>query len=241
MSDGVIIGGSAPQNVILFEEGNGGVETTGASFAFSYDEIGSGGIIVGGTAMSPLTIPKMFIDALGGIYTGKPFVATVLIYGGGGGHINGTTVFTYYNLNGSAGSHTAPKDVGDYRVVVSFTSSDPNYLNVSKSTTFSIIENIPTIIGPSIESLEYTRRYKPENNGGCCRGGSTTSCDDPSKATEGSALWEWEQRYGNIINKITEEHGPDGRLHLVHVKTTCPEVPKTRSKGCCSVKYRVTR
>ena len=93
---------------------------------------------------------------------------------------------------------------------------------------------------PSIEAPEYNKRFKLENNNGCCCGGGD-DCSRPSKAREGSALWEWEQIYGRIINKITEEHGPDGRLHLVHVKTTCPEVPKTRSKGCCSVKYRVTR
>ena len=207
-----------------------------------YDESGLGGIIVGGTAKSPLTIPRLFIDALGGIYNGKQFFAKVVIAGAGGQPVNGSTVFTYYNLNGSAGTHTAPKDIGDYRVVVTFTSYDTNYVNVTKSTTFSIIENIPTMVGPSIESIEYTRRYKPENNSGCCTGsGTIDDCSMPSKAAEGSALWEWEQRHGRVINKITAERDEDGRFQLVHVKETCPEVVKPRSKGCCSLNYRITR
>lgn len=93
---------------------------------------------------------------------------------------------------------------------------------------------------PSIEAPEYGKRFKLENNGGCCRGGAS-SCDEPSKAREGSALWNWEQKYGKIVNTITEEIGPDGRKHMVHVKEICQQTVKPRSKGCCSVKYTVNR
>lgn len=93
---------------------------------------------------------------------------------------------------------------------------------------------------PSTEAPEYNKRFKSENNGGCCCKG-LDSCDYPSKAREGSPLWEWEQIYGRLIGEFTEEIGPDGRKHMVYRKTTCPEVSKPRKKGCCSLKYRVIR
>ena len=90
----------------------------------------------------------------------------------------------------------------------------------------------------SNQAPEFNKRYKPENNGGCCRGG-TASCDQPSKALKGTAVWNWEQKYGKIDNQITDERGPDGRWHMVHVKTVCPIKEKKLISGCCTLKYRI--
>lgn len=90
-------------------------------------------------------------------------------------------------------------------------------------------------------SPEYQKRFKPENNSGCCCGGGPDSCDLPSKARSGSALWEWEQQYGKIVNQVTEELGPDGKFHLVHTKTVCEQPVRKRSRGCCSLSYKIIR
>ena len=95
-----------------------------------------------------------------------------------------------------------------------------------------------TGIFPSDQAPEFQKRYKPENNGGCCRGGHG-SCDEPSKALKNSAVWKWEQKYGQIKNQITEEIGADGRRCLVHVKTVCPVAEKKVTSGCCTLKYRI--
>ena len=93
----------------------------------------------------------------------------------------------------------------------------------------------------STEAPEYNKRFKSENNGGCCYPRQADTCSNPSKATEGSVLWSFEQIYGKVLNSVTQEIGENGRFHLVHTKTLCPEVKNRRNKGCCSVKYRVSR
>lgn len=92
----------------------------------------------------------------------------------------------------------------------------------------------------STESPEYTKKYKPESNTGCCRGNSN-DCDSPSKAREGTPLWEWEQTHGRVIGVFTEEIAPDGRVRVVYSKSTCPKTKEKKKKGCCSLRYSVIR
>jgi hypothetical protein len=95
-------------------------------------------------------------------------------------------------------------------------------------------------INISTEAPEYNKRFKPENNKGCCCQG-LDDCDTPSRAVEGSPLWKWEQLYGRLIGQFVEETAPDGRKRMVYVKTTCPESEKPKKNGCCSLNYRVQR
>lgn len=96
--------------------------------------------------------------------------------------------------------------------------------------------------GSRESSPEYNKQFKPENNSGCCNGKNSPDCDVPSKAIEGSARWEWEQKYGKLVTNIKRKIGPDGRFFLEVIKKPC-EKPGNRSerKECCSVRYRVAR
>ena len=97
--------------------------------------------------------------------------------------------------------------------------------------------------GPSKNSPEYYKKFKPENNSGCaCGGPNTNDCDQPSTAIEGSPRWEWEQEHGKLITNIVKKIGDDGRFFLDVEKVPCGK-PNTRQKrkGCCSLRYRVVR
>jgi len=95
--------------------------------------------------------------------------------------------------------------------------------------------------GPSKYSPEYNRRFKPENASGCC-GGNSPDCDVPSKAVEGSPLWDWEQEHGKLVAHITKKLGDDGRFFLEIERVACGKSStRQERKGCCSLKYRVVR
>lgn len=95
--------------------------------------------------------------------------------------------------------------------------------------------------GRNPTSPEYTRRYKPENNAGCgCRG--INSCDTPSLAEEGSALYEWEQIYGKLVTTISFQQDAYGRKVQVVTKTPCPKSnSESSTHGCCALRYKVIR
>lgn len=88
---------------------------------------------------------------------------------------------------------------------------------------------------------EYTRRYKPENNTGCC-GRAPDDCSQPSRAMKDSPRWLWEQEHGKIITTVTMEIGSDGRFHQVITKEICPTSTGTqRQQRCCALRYTVPR
>ncbi len=90
-------------------------------------------------------------------------------------------------------------------------------------------------------SPEYQKQFKPESNSGCCCPG-IDSCSKPSKAREGSALWEWEQIHGKLLNTITRELGADGRWHQVITRSACEQTSSRSSRrSCCSLGYKVIR
>ncbi len=98
--------------------------------------------------------------------------------------------------------------------------------------------------GPSKDSLEFTRRWKPENNNGCgCSGSGRNDCSKPSIARVGSPLWQWEQIYGKLITKIIHTQDEDGHDIVTIEKTPCPlpETTRPSRNGCCSFVYRVKR
>jgi len=98
--------------------------------------------------------------------------------------------------------------------------------------------------GPSKYSPEFNKKWKAENNAGCCCNGSDrNNCDKPSIARKGSPRWEWEQKYGKIITKIIFEQDSQGHTVQRVEKTVCPpEEPKRPNRtGCCSLRYRVQR
>lgn len=96
--------------------------------------------------------------------------------------------------------------------------------------------------GPSPNSLEYTRRRKPENNNGCgCSSSVNNDCDSPSLAAEGSALYIWEQKYGKLITTIKDGHDENGKKIKIIEKKPCPKKLKNPDFGCCSLRYKVTK
>lgn len=93
----------------------------------------------------------------------------------------------------------------------------------------------------SENSPEYNKRYKPESNSGCCKGGGADNCSQPSKAANGSPLWNWEQKYGKLVDTVYQKLGEDGRFYLFHEKTACQKVVNKKKNGCCSMKYKIIR
>lgn len=91
---------------------------------------------------------------------------------------------------------------------------------------------------PSESSLEFTRRKKPESNNGCGCGRAANTCDTPSYALEGSALYNWEQIHGKLVTNIRMELNSEGRWIQVIEKKPCPLENKTKSHGCCLFTYR---
>lgn len=95
--------------------------------------------------------------------------------------------------------------------------------------------------GPSKYSPEYTRRYKPENNVGCCCG-STGNCDTPSRALEGTPRWEWEQEYGKLVTKIVVEQDLDGIYREKVKREPCPlSKSSVKNNNCCIFRYKIQR
>jgi len=85
---------------------------------------------------------------------------------------------------------------------------------------------------------EFQKRFKPENNSGCqCHG--RDSCDYPTRALAGSPLFDFEEKYGRVINKIQWKL-IDGRRQMIFSKVFCPEKPKTAHKICCAVRYKIS-
>jgi hypothetical protein len=85
---------------------------------------------------------------------------------------------------------------------------------------------------------EYIRPWKPENNAGCCCGGSR-GCDTASLARPGSALAAWEKVHGKVYTNVWFELDTAGRTVQRVEKKTCPvETPRASRHGCCSVRYR---
>lgn len=95
---------------------------------------------------------------------------------------------------------------------------------------------------PNRSSIEFIRRFKPENNTGCCCGGHSNDCNKPSLAREDSALWQWEQIHGRLITTVTSIQDESGHTVQVVKKTVCPlKTTETRRKACCSFGYRILR
>lgn len=92
---------------------------------------------------------------------------------------------------------------------------------------------------PNKSSLEYTRRRKPENSNGCGCGRASNTCETPSYAIEGSALYEWEQVYGKLVTTIKTELNNEGRWVQVVEKKPCEPKVKKDKNGYCAISYRV--
>jgi hypothetical protein len=94
---------------------------------------------------------------------------------------------------------------------------------------------------PGDFSPERNKRFKPENNAGCGVYDPET-CDKPSLAPEGSALYEWEKIHGRVITVVEYALGEDGRFAHTLEKTLCPlPVEKSGPVRCCSFRYKVVR
>lgn len=88
-------------------------------------------------------------------------------------------------------------------------------------------------------SEEFYRRRKPENHAGC--GVRNSGCGDPSRAYEGTPLWDFEQKYGKIVTEVTWNLNESGRKEQKIVKKICPkETDHTYKSECCSLRYRVS-
>lgn len=90
-------------------------------------------------------------------------------------------------------------------------------------------------------SLEFQRRYKPENNSGCCSS-TTGDCSTPSMAIDGSPRANWEATHGKLVTTVTETQDAVGHPVTEIVRTACP-VPTTLNEkaACCSFRYKVIR
>jgi hypothetical protein len=102
--------------------------------------------------------PALTINCATVSWDGSSHGCTASVQGVGGATPNGTFVITY---NGGA---TLPTDGGVYPVAVTFTSGDPNYANVSGTSSLTINEPVITITavsqtmiyGGALPSLTYT-------------------------------------------------------------------------------------
>src|SRR5208337_477904 len=86
-------------------------------------------------------IPKVTARDTGGTFNGKPFAATAKAIGVNKGPVKGSFTYTYFSGTSAtgSGSQTAPKNVGTYTVVASFTSKNANFANTRSSpVTFTI-------------------------------------------------------------------------------------------------------
>ncbi len=90
-------------------------------------------------------------------------------------------------------------------------------------------------------SLEFQRRYKPENNSGCCCT-TTGDCSTPSRAVEGSPRADWEAIYGKLVTTITQTFDAQGHNVWLIERTACPiETVLNEKPACCSFRYKVVR
>ena len=93
--------------------------------------------------------PSLTVNDSGGVFNGNPFPANASAKGLGGAPVNGTFAYTYYSgtaVSGN-GSSTTPTNAGTYTVVASFTSGNPDYVNVSSApATFTITLATPTVV-----------------------------------------------------------------------------------------------
>lgn len=91
---------------------------------------------ISSTPPSPV-MPSITVIDTGGVYNGLAYPATARVADVNGNIIAGTTTFTYYS--GTVASTSPPINVGNYSVVASFVSSNPNFTNVtSNPVNFSI-------------------------------------------------------------------------------------------------------
>jgi hypothetical protein len=91
-------------------------------------------------------------------------------------------------------------------------------------------------------SPEHTRRFKPENTRGCCGNGANEGCNTPSRALEGTPLWEWEQVHGKLVTYFALRSDENGHTYKLVERIPCPvETRKTYESSCCSVRYKVVR
>jgi hypothetical protein len=94
---------------------------------------------------------------------------------------------------------------------------------------------------PSESSLEFARRKKPESNNGCGCGRMANTCESPSYALEGSALYNWEQIHGKLATTVTTVLNENGHWVQVIEKKPCPIKSKGHKHGCCALVYRANR
>lgn len=94
---------------------------------------------------------------------------------------------------------------------------------------------------PGEFSPEFNKKFKPENNAGCGASDPET-CDTPSIAREGSALWEWEKEHGRVVTLVRLVLGADGRSFEEFVKAVCPlPIVKSGPVRCCALRYKVVK
>lgn len=93
---------------------------------------------------------------------------------------------------------------------------------------------------PGEFSPEFNKQFKPENSVGCGISDPET-CDTPSIAKEGSALFEWEKIHGRVVTLVRLVLGDDGRSFEQFVKAVCPKKSVTKSGPirCCAFRYKV--
>jgi hypothetical protein len=123
------------------------------------------GLTLGGTAAGNYTLngasgsvnitpaTPMLTVSDGGTYNGNPFPASATAVGVDGTMpVNGNFTFTYYSGPTASGTplSSPPSNAGTYTVVATFNSSDPNYLNNSTQTTFTInAASTTTVVSPA--------------------------------------------------------------------------------------------
>lgn len=94
---------------------------------------------------------------------------------------------------------------------------------------------------PSRYSLEYSRRFKPENTKGCsCSGGNDNLCTTPSIVNEETPLGKWEKIHGKVITIVTFVKNEFGETIQFVEKKACPKKNNEKlSKECCSFRYKI--
>lgn len=96
--------------------------------------------------------------------------------------------------------------------------------------------------GSSKNNPEFNRRWKQENNTGCCVGSRDNSCDAPSLAAAESPLAEWEAKYGKLRTTVTFVQNEFGHTVQVVEKKPCPlEVAVPKRNDCCTLRYKIVR
>lgn len=92
---------------------------------------------------------------------------------------------------------------------------------------------------PGENSPEFNKQFKSENNAGCGVSDPET-CETPSIAKEGSALFEWEKEHGRVVTLVRLVLNDEGRIFEEFVKAVCPKkVVKSGPVRCCAFRYKV--